>query len=408
MKVAPVSLTKPRLLVVPHIYAEDIVVREIELARRLTRHFDVFLLKWRDAQHVHAASVISRRLKQIAVAGGSAFPRRTNVVAADGLRLVEASVWQPLLFQRLIGQQRARACCTLYNHRRLRKLEREFGITHVLLANELFGVTRTEGVRTFFDIVDWFPEENESAARLDQVRANIRGIGQRANGVFSVSEALAEKLKRECGIQAIPLPNGADISRLRSVRPEKIGALREKLGVTNKFVIGYIGNHGSYTGVDLVVNAFLAARPRLPDAVLLIVGPADYWRHLLLAHRNAAVIATGSIPPAEMPDYFNAIDLGVLAQGKTTGTDFAFQIKMVEYSACRKCVVCTPLVNWQSLAWPNVLLAEATTNAWADAFERARSIRWRPEWDGNLEQYDWRALAEKAARVMLAGVPCAS
>jgi hypothetical protein len=90
------------------------------------------------------------------------------------------------------------------------------------------------------------------------------------------------------------------------------------------------------------------------------------------------VIATGNVAPAEIADYFNAIDIGILAQGKTTGTDFAFQIKVVEYSACRKCVVSTPLLTWQRLAWPNILLAEPNPGAWADAFVQARSMRWQP------------------------------
>jgi glycosyltransferase involved in cell wall biosynthesis len=270
------------------------------------------------------------------------------------------------------------------------------------LANELFGVERIAGVHTFYDVVDWFPEESVSSDELERVRAGLRAISKKVDGVFGVSEPLCEKLERDCGIRTVPLPNGADIVNLRGVAPARISALRERLGVATDFVIGYIGNHGSYTGVNLVVNAFLAARARIPDAKLLIVGPAEIWSNLLQAHREAGVIATGNVPPAEIADYFNAINVGVLAQGKTGGTDFAFQIKVVEYSACRKFVVSTPLETWRRLAWPNIILAEANTQAWSDAFVQARSMCWQSEWDQIVDEYDWRALANRAATVMLA------
>jgi glycosyltransferase involved in cell wall biosynthesis len=240
------------------------------------------------------------------------------------------------------------------------------------------------------------------ASELQKTRAHIRSIAANADGVFGVSEALCEKLERECGIRATPLANGADLAGLRSVPPERVRELRRRLGLESRFVIGYVGNHGAFTGVDLVVKAYLAVRSRFPDAALLIVGPADPWRSILDAHRSDGVISTGGVSPAEVGVYFNALDVGVLAQSKSTGTDYAFQIKVVEYSACRKCVVSTPLCTWQRLAWPNVFLAEADPLVWADAFVRARSIRWQSAWDRVVEPYDWSALADKVAAVMLA------
>jgi len=392
---------RPRLLVVPHIYADDIAVREIELARRLTSKFEVFLLKSRHALHVDGKSAFTRRVKQAGVALSAALRSRSQSKASDGTSIIEVPVWQPILAQRLVGVERASALCRLRNRQTLRGLVRDLGITHVLLANELFGVERIPGVRTFFDVVDWFPEEQFSSARLGRIRAAIGAIDKQVDGTFAVSQPLCEKLERECGMQASPLPNGADIARLRSVAPAKVSALRQRLGIAEHFAIGYIGNHGSFTGVDLAVNAFLAARQRIPNARLLIIGSADTWRALLEANRAAGVIATGNVAPAEIAEYCNAIDVGVLAQGKSAGTDFAFQIKVVEYSACRKCVVSTPLLNWQRLAWPNIILAEPNPQAWADAFVRARGMSWEPAWDRIVEAYDWQVLADIAAKAMI-------
>ena len=92
------------------------------------------------------------------------------------------------------------------------------------------------------------------------------------------------------------------------------------------------------------------------------------------AHRSDGVISTGSIAPQEIAEYFNAIDIGVLAQGRTTGTDFAFQIKVVEYSKpAAKFVVSTPLLTWKKLVWPNIILAEANPQSLGGCF-RAGSL----------------------------------
>jgi len=392
---------KPRLLVIPHIYADDIAVREIELARRLVSRFEVFVMKWRDALHVEGQSGLGRRVRQARVAARAAVAARSQSNSAEGFWVIEAPVWQPLLLQRLLGQRAALGLCRSINRKTLRALIKDLGITHLLLANELFGVERIAGVRTYFDVVDWFPEEAISSGDLMRIRTNLRAINEVVDGVFAVSEPLCEKLERECGLHAHPLPNGADITRLRGVAPSKVLALRQRLGIAENFVIGYIGNHGSFTGVDLAVHGFLAARERIPDARLLIVGPAKVWSRLLEANRGTGVIATGSVPPAEIAEYFSAIDVGVLAQQITTGTDFALQIKVVEYSACRKIVVSTPLVTWQRLAWPNVILAEPDAQAWADAFVKARAKSWEPAWDHIVDAYDWKALADGAAQVIL-------
>ena len=405
---------KPRLLVVPHIYAEDISVREIEFARRLTRHFEVYCLAWRDALHVDGPRSLARQWRQFRTALGSALSRTRMRRAAGEITFIDAPVRQPLLLQRFIGLRRALDYCQAANGRMLERIARDAGIEYVLLSGAGFRMPKVEGVHAFFDVVDWFPEDvlppEKNAIEREQVCRQAAG----AEGVFAVSEPLAEKLAADCGIRAVPLPNGADLAKLRSVSAERVAALRHSLGLDGKFAIGYVGNLGSYTGVDFLLEAFRAVRQRIPEAALLLVGPAEYWRDRIEAARGECVIWTGPVAPSQVAEYFNALDVGVLAQEKTLGTELAFQIKVVEYSACRKFVVSTPLLTWERVAWPNVLLAELRVDAWVDALLRARHSTWKPEWDALVEPYDWNALADRIAGVMLAhkvpaaeALPCA-
>jgi glycosyltransferase involved in cell wall biosynthesis len=393
---------KPRLLVVPQIYAEDILVRQIEFARRLTRFFEVYCLKWTDALHVDGATSVRRRWAQLRASLGAVFARRHLNRGADGIAYVTAPHLQQVLLHRTLGFERARSLSEAFNRRVLEGVLQDYGISHVVLASDDFAPPDRAGLKAFYDLADWFPEEKKPSREAELIRSRLRNIAGRVQGIFAVSEPLCEKLKADCGIDAVPLPNGADLNRLRSVAPSEVHAVRCRWGLEDKFVIGYIGNHGSYTGVDFAVNVVQAVRKRIPNAVLLLVGPANHWRPVLEDERFQGVVSTGAIPPAEIAAYFHAIDLGILAQEKSSFTDFAFQIKVVEYSACRRFVVSTPLRTWQRLRWPNILLVDRNVEAWVDAICRVRHGRWSPEWDALAEPYDWNALAQKMAAVLLA------
>jgi len=392
---------RPRLLVVPHVYAEDICVREIELARRLTDEFDVYCLSWRDALNMEGGPSLARRWKQFRRAVGSACAPRKSRPGPDGFTLIEAPVLQSVLLQRIAGRERAEAWARAFNRRTLEAICKEWNITQLLLAATSFEFPRIAGLKKYLDVVDWFPEDLMTEEKSAAMRRVFMQNAAAADGVFAVSEPLCGKLKHDCGIQATPLPNGADLDALRAVPAQRVAVLRRRLGLENKYVIGYIGNHGSYTGVDFAVKVFERVRMQIPNAALLIVGPAEFWRALLEAKRDAGVVWTGPVPPAEVAAFFHALDLGILAQEKSLGTELAFQIKIVEYTACRKLVVSTPLATWERLAWPNIFLARLEVDAWVSAIVRAYHSRWLLEWDGLVEPYDWRALTAKLAAAML-------
>lgn len=397
---------RPRLLVVPHVYAENISVREIEFARRLARHFDVFCLAWDDALHIDHESALARRWKQFHTALASAVARQKLRPSRDSITYVSAPVLQPILLQRVVGAARAASMCQSFNRYTLECLSDQLHISHILLAAGTFGFPRRSGVRGFFDVVDWIPEEQFSADFVEFKRQELLSLARQAHRVFAVSEPLCEKLWSDCGIEAVQMPNGADLRALQAVSTTETTGLRRRLGLDGKLIIGYIGNHGTYTGVDFVVDAFRRVRERIPNVALLIVGPAECWRSLLEAARADGVIWTGPVRPAEVQTYFNVLDVGVLAQEKSLGTELAFQLKVVEYSACHKFVVATPLRTWELLKWPNVFLTELKVDAWADAIVRSLRSKWNSDWDGLIEAFDWNVLADRMAAVMLdAGCP---
>jgi glycosyltransferase involved in cell wall biosynthesis len=392
--------TKPRLLVIPHIYAENIRIRDIEFARKMTDFFDVYCLKWRDATNVDDRRPFRRRLKQFS-AGVRSFLKSTSVSTENsGITLVEMPILQPIILRRICGDKRANSIALSFNSRRLTKLISRLGISHVLSSNPFFELPSDNGLRKFYDVVDWYPEETSPPQQLQTARKLMERVRDQYDGAFVVSELLADKLKAEYELNSIFIPNGADLDALRQISPDKIDAVRTRWGLKDKYVIGYAGNHGSFTGVDFVVEVFRRVVQRIPNAVLLIIGPADYWLNKI-GDSAPGVIFTGAIPPSEMAAYYQALDLGVLAKEKTLGTEFMFPLKIVEYTACRKLVISTPLLTLQRLNWPNVWLRDLDVNTWADAICELKNQKWLPEWDALTTAFDWKLLSHKMAATMI-------
>ncbi len=400
---AMTSARPPRLLVVPHIPAADIRVREIELARRLRNHFEsVYSLRWSDALGELSGGPIRRRWRQASRAIGSLRPRQSNPEDRDGVRYLNVPVLQPILLRRVLGNWSSLRLSRRVNSRWVNRVVEEHRITHVLLATSNLGIPNAPGVKTFFDFVDWFPEERASAAEMNDLRRDLKWLAGKVQGFFAVSEPLAQKLHRDYRLDCAALPNGTDVAALRAVSQAEVEQVRTRWNAQDKYVIGIIGNHGDYVPLDFAVQVLRRVRSRMPDSVLWIVGPAGNWRGRL--EGEPGVLFTGQVPPDEVGAYFQAIDLGWLVQERSAGTEFAFQIKVVEYTACRKFVMAPPFETWRRLSWPNVRLLDFDPDAWAAEVCSLRKAPWTAEWDRIVESYDWNRLAAQAAQVILQ--PC--
>jgi len=90
--------------VVPHVYAENISVREIEFARRLNAPFRCLLpgMEGRVARRYRKRA--SAQVEAILDSAGSVFSRQDLRPAGDGVTYVTAPVLQAILLQRAIGR----------------------------------------------------------------------------------------------------------------------------------------------------------------------------------------------------------------------------------------------------------------------------------------------------------------
>jgi len=132
------------------------------------------------------------------------------------------------------------------------------------------------------------------------------------------------------------IPNAVDIAQFASGgAPDP--ALRERLGLNQAQVLGFVGSFYSYEGLALLIEALPRLLAQAPELRLLLVGsgpqePAlkDLTRQLKL---NERVIFTGRVPHTEVQRYYDLIDILVYPRLSMRLTDLVTPLKPLEAMA---------------------------------------------------------------------------
>ncbi len=377
---AAFEMEQKRLLVIPHFPPlPHVVVRGQALALGLASDFDVLLLSWYydPLEESSAARRYASRLSGL-------FKRRL-VRRWNEIRIVET----PLLYARRPDSGLVR----WINTRIVRGVVEELGVDLVL--NELSLVDCADLRRPYLiDIVD-LPSERD----MRQWRRQAEG----AVGRVTVTGGIREELRKE-GIEAEVIGNGADVERLRTADG---AAVRRRYDLDGRFVIAYIGNHAEWSGLLFLLDVFKQLRTRIREAALLIVGPGSEIpraKEKRDRERIEAVCFTGPVDASEVAEFFAASDMGVLPFEQDPHANLSFPIKVVEYHAARKPVVASPLRVLQEIGLSGVVLAERRVDSWTNAIERLRNMNWRPEWDEEIAEYDWRRLSSRLSALIRSGL----
>lgn len=112
-------------------------------------------------------------------------------------------------------------------------------------------------------------------------------------------------------------------------------------------VVLFIGTLFDFSGLDLVIRHFPEISAQVPQARLLIVGDGPQRQNLegiiAATGQTDKVTITGFQPYDTMPQYINAADVCLNSFLITPTTEDIFPGKIVQYLACAKAVVATPL-----------------------------------------------------------------
>jgi glycosyltransferase involved in cell wall biosynthesis len=131
--------------------------------------------------------------------------------------------------------------------------------------------------------------------------------------------------------------------------------VRQKWGLAAKDrVVVFIGTLFPFTGLDGFIRQFPRVTARIPEAKLLIVGdgPQRPVLERLIAELGLErqVIITGFQPYLTMPQYINLAAVCINPFINTPATRDIFPGKIIQYLACGRATVATPLLGITSLA----------------------------------------------------------
>jgi glycosyltransferase involved in cell wall biosynthesis/SAM-dependent methyltransferase len=176
-------------------------------------------------------------------------------------------------------------------------------------------------------------------------RANLR----HAHLVVAVSKVLREELLSK-GVEPhriLVCPNGVD---LRSFHPERSGdAVRRRLGLEGRTVIGFVGTFGPWHGAEVLAQAWGRVARLHPRAALLFVGDGPGMPRVREIIRQSGAEEhcrfAGLVPQREAPDYLAACDL--FASPHLPNRDgsrfFGSPTKLFEYMAMGRGIVASDL-----------------------------------------------------------------
>ena len=136
---------------------------------------------------------------------------------------------------------------------------------------------------------------------------------------------------------------------------EDYSEVRRKWGLdANDRVVVFIGTLFPFTGLDGFIRQFPKVTASVPGAKLLIVGDGPQRpaleRIISELKLEKQVTITGFQPYQTMPQYINLADVCINPFLNTPATRDIFPGKIVQYMACGRATVATPLLGITSLA----------------------------------------------------------
>ena len=192
-----------------------------------------------------------------------------------------------------------------------------------------------------FELRDLWPESIKTVGAMrDSVALRLmerleRFLYRRSAAVVAVTESFRRNLiaRGINGDQIAVITNGVDLSRFQPMPRDP--ELAEQLGLTGKFVAGYIGTHGMAHALETLLEAAqrMAALPAGPEIHFVLLGDGA---------RKAALKATAeqmglknvtfldTVPKAEVPRYWSLLDVSIIHLRKSDNFTQVIPSKLFE------------------------------------------------------------------------------
>lgn len=210
---------------------------------------------------------------------------------------------------------------------------------------------------------------------------------RRVDHVFTICEGLRSDIV-ERGIPAdkvTVIPNAVDIESF-AVGGAPDEALKARLGLAGRTVVGFIGSFYAYEGLDLLLDAVPGLAAQLPDLRVLLVGggPEDAALRAQAERLGIAdrVIFTGRVPHADVQRHYDLVDVLAYPRHSMRLTELVTPLKPLEAMAQGRLLIASDVGGHKELirdGETGLLFRAGDARALADTL--LRLLGQRERWD---------------------------
>lgn len=196
--------------------------------------------------------------------------------------------------------------------------------------------------------------------------------------------------------------------------------VRNRHGLGDSPVVGYVGSFQAWHAVDDVVRASPSILERLPETKFLMVGPGYSGVKRLAEEKgvSSSFVFTGPLPYALVPQYVNAADI-LVSPTDPSRSPWTHrhgppeQFKIFEYMACRKPVIATsigPMLRIVKDGVTGLTVPPGDFHALSDAIVRLASDHAEADrlaenaYLSATERYSWSRHADEVRSIILSAV----
>lgn len=235
-------------------------------------------------------------------------------------------------------------------------------ISGYLVARKL----KSAGINTVYDIADDLPQMIRNSPQIPAMLRPLGGLVGTAmvNRNIKISRKVACITDSLRDLYHIPqdkfelIPNGVDTGLFGNYPSQQ---LRQSLGIGTDFVVGYVGVLREWVDFEPVFAAIKQINQDKHNVKVLIVGEeGGITKVENLAKKYQIldrVIFTGTVPYTKVPEYISCMDVCLIPFKTNAVSDSASPLKLFEYMACGKPVICSKLVSVAQVARDKVLYA---------------------------------------------------
>ena len=212
---------------------------------------------------------------------------------------------------------------------------------------------RQYGIPVVYRLIDIYHKIRKNYLITLPLYLGERFIYQHADAICVLCDNLTDYVKRLTNKQHQPIeviPHAVDTTQFRPLPRDS--ELAELYGIQNEDrVIIFIGTLFDFSGLDILLPYFHMLQEAIPTVKLLIVGDGELGGTLKefvrVHHLERQILLTGFRPYEEVPRFLSLADVALNPFMLNPITYDIIPGKILQYLACAKPTLCSPMPNVQ-------------------------------------------------------------